>query len=57
MNNNTPLDIERINERDREDEQPLTVSALYDAQGEVKSDKAMTKWFEDLVEYVNKQEA
>ena len=40
--NNTPLEIERINERDRE-EPELTVSCLYDAQGEPISDKAWAK--------------
>jgi len=46
MNNNTPLDIEFINERDREEES-LTVDRLYDAQGELISDKQWDKLLEE----------
>jgi len=46
MNNNTPFDIEQINERDREEES-LTVDRLYDAQGELISDKQWDKLLEE----------
>ena len=42
MNNNTPLDIERINERDRV-EPSLTVDCLYDTYGDPISDKEWDK--------------
>ena len=45
MNNNTPFDIEQINERDRE-EPELTTPSLYDAHGESISDEVWARRLE-----------